>query len=280
MKLVYRWPGRRAPESLDVWIGPALCVFRPTPVGFDTLLVADLADDLYTDEVKQRIHALAGLVYELEPASVLAVAPPVQAVVAPAGGDPAPVMPPPVAAAFRNGWRMADLTGLGSRRAPDGTEVEDYGPGGGFSAVSGLTVAQMAVSAAPPRWDELDERFWPWEIDGWVPPLDFVPPGVPKKAGAPVDEPLVPPAPVVPPDVGAGEVKNDTVIEPAPTAPVDPTALDGWSSEDIAAARATLADVDAQAGGEAPLQRASFHVGRAIDKRHKVGAAQLAALRG
>lgn len=90
----------------------------------------------------------------------------------PAGGDVSPVYE----TARANGWEPLDLVGTGG---PFG----DPGPAGGYSPLTGLTLAQMALCVPPARWGpEMAAKVYPWEVEGWKRPgLDWIPPVVPLK---------------------------------------------------------------------------------------------------
>jgi len=85
------------------------------------------------------------------------------------------------------GWSDSDLEGTG--------EQDNPGPEGGTSLATGLFLAQMIVCSPPADWDTLKDHNYPWDIQGWGPPLEFRPPKVPAK-----------PKGEVPPD---GEVVHD-----------------------------------------------------------------------
>lgn len=85
--------------------------------------------------------------------------------------DPTPI---PVRAAMVNGWSPVDLLGAG--------EGGDWGPGGGRSHRSGLTMSEMALSRPPEGWAKAGDTRYPWEVLGWSPPgMDWTAPTAPSK---------------------------------------------------------------------------------------------------
>ena len=81
--------------------------------------------------------------------------------------------------AIRNGWSDVDLDGTGKDFDP--------GPGGGFSARAGLTLAQLSLCAPPPGWEVASATMYPWDVAGWTPPgIGFKSPNVPSKVPVPV----------------------------------------------------------------------------------------------
>ncbi len=116
------------------------------------------------------------------------------------------LLSPAVSRALANGWDARDLQlppGKPSYLDSRITDWQALGP-----AASGLTIAEMACCAPPPRWAEYrDTQQWPWEVPGFSRPVaGWTPPTLPRPA-APVREPV------------------DTGIDPAPETPDDDTRL-------------------------------------------------------
>ncbi len=100
--------------------------------------------------------------------------------------EAAPVSAPKISiqarVAFRNGWSVEDVAGTGLGGNP--------GKLGGFSPITGLTMAEMALCVPPKAWAEMRDVAYPWEAAAWRPPgVQFVPPAVPSKVVEPEPEP-------------------------------------------------------------------------------------------
>lgn len=79
--------------------------------------------------------------------------------------------------AVDNGWLAEDLAGAGI-----GGEV---GEAGGRGAFSGLTLAEMADSPAPPRWEAARQTRWPWELPNFtLRAANWTPPRLGRKSGS------------------------------------------------------------------------------------------------
>lgn len=78
--------------------------------------------------------------------------------------------------AVDNGWLAEDLAGAGI-----GGEA---GEAGGRGAFSGLTLAEMADSPAPPRWEAARQTRWPWELPNFtLRAANWTPPSLGRKSG-------------------------------------------------------------------------------------------------
>ena len=178
-------------------------------------MMAELDED---DDATTAIVARAAQLprYEVHRADALDIKPRLAAVLtsAPAASPaPAPVdhVSVAVAAAVRNGWRISDLEGTGENNNP--------GPLGGLSAVTGLTLAQMALCVPPPTWAEASDESYPWQLDGWRPPGEgFKSPSVASKV-----EPAPEPAAEEREEKAELDPDGDTTVEPGTVE--DPEAL-------------------------------------------------------
>lgn len=109
--------------------------------------------------------------------------------------------PPMIRAAKHNGWKAEDMEGAGQ----DG----EWGPDGGLGRATGLTMADMALSSPPPKWDSLRKTHWPWQCQGWKPPGEsWIHPALDPKVPSDVDE--------------AAEAAEVDVVDPASDAPTEP----------------------------------------------------------
>ena len=132
--------------------------------------------------------------------------------------------PPAFAAALANGWTGEDLAGTGL--------AGDFGPGGGISARTGLTGAEMALCRPPEGWAAAAATRWPWELLGFRGPgIGWAAPAAPVKPGGEriVAEPIRPDAETAPaPEAEANEPADDTfdpVVDEDETAPAGPESV-------------------------------------------------------
>lgn len=160
-------------------------------------------------------------------------------------GLPKPVeVAPMIRAALHNGWTSADLEGAGTD--------EQWGPDGGLSATTGLTMADMALCTPPPAWDKLRDTRWPWQVAGFKPPGDgWIHPILKDK-----DVPDAADPESVEAEAKAAEVAANPVIEvvdddqPLPDNPEK--LLSEFSQEQKEKAIVILAKLIHAAGGERP----------------------------
>jgi hypothetical protein len=150
---------------------------------------------------------------------------------------------PVVVMALRNGWAHEDLVGAGQHGRP--------GPDGGISTRSGLTLSQMALCAPPPSWAEAAATSYPWDLDGWRPPLGFRPGNPPPKAteekaevelkGPKVDPEELTDAtvttldgePVTPSEDGPQEAEHKLPADPEFPVDEHPAVLAGYPASDL-----------------------------------------------
>lgn len=86
-------------------------------------------------------------------------------------------VPPPIRQVFARGWRLEDLEGAG--------RGDQWGPEGGRSRLTGLTVLEMALAVPPPNWHAMAATSYPWESLDFQPPFpSWKPAGVPPKTQA------------------------------------------------------------------------------------------------
>lgn len=169
---------------------------------------------------------------------------------------------PSAEVAITNGWLAVDLAGTGAGGDP--------GPAGGCSPVTGLYLAQMALTAAPAGWDAKRTTHYPWEIEGWRPPgLDWVPPAVPSKR--PV-EAVPAPTPTEPTSEGATAFAGDTS-----TSEDDEAAPSAYEAA-IAAGMASKLDGPAEGDGDAAV--AAGYPADQVDEARRMAHALSAALGG
>jgi hypothetical protein len=178
-------------RSGDVTFGNVVLTFRLIK---DVGPVAEYPDSgLYADAIRARATAAKG--YQLLDAGEA----PAPAVVAPVAAPATPVVEPAAPEAWQvalnNGWKPEDLTG---------------GPGlwhGGLpSAVSGLSIADMAMVPPPERWAEVRHTHYAWEEDDFRPPFPGWRPGphlAPRRATASKPVEVIPAAPAAPADPSA-----------------------------------------------------------------------------
>ena len=182
----------------------------------------------------------------------------------PSSGDASPAC----VQALANGWTMADITGTGEL-------FGDPGPAGGYSPLTGLTLAQMALSTPPDGWSDLAAKVYPWEVEGWrMPGIDWVPPKVPSKRAAPTLPPEAsdPDQKTLDPDaagdIGPGEITDPEVYELAKAegriteidpanplhdvdgTPIDPAIAAGYPPEHVDGVRKLVHTLKAASDGK------------------------------
>ena len=171
--------------------------------------------------------------------------------------------------ALSNGWREEDLKGAGTNGDP--------GPGGGFSATTTLTAAQLSLVVPPPGWAELASTRWPWEIAGWSPAAlqGWRHPDVAPKIKDEVPPEPGEPLPAAPPPSSsetAAEPEPEPEPEPGPPEPLfDGRPLSHWlaeygTPEECDAAVVILQELrDAKSGTNPSFGQARYHL-----KKHKL----------
>lgn len=187
--------------------------------------------------------------------------------------------------AIGNGWTMADIQGTGE-------QFGDPGPAGGHSPVTGLTLAQMALSTPPDGWPDLAKKFYPWEVEGWrMPGIDWVPPKVPSKRAAPTLPPEAPDPdqktldPDAAGDIGPGEIDDPEaydlakaegriteIVEADPAVDLDGTAIDpavvaGYPAEHVDAVRRMVHQLTAAAGRPPTLNKVNWAIRKVNEEK-------------
>lgn len=164
--------------------------------------------------------------------------------------------PAPVRAALQWGWTESDLEGAGAG--------ERWGPEGGRSTRSGLTVAEMALVPPPPAWADQAETVWPWDLDGWRSPgIGWEPPRVPGKGanepeGEADDEASADTSSA--PDVESGEPEQEAEAVEYTEADADLLA-DALDAGQLAEARQVVAELLVESGGEEPHRnKINYHL--------------------
>ena len=139
--IIVKRAGRRRPGHVSVICGLSL-TFNSRRVGGQQVFCVEVADD-HAQAMAIQQFAQDHPSYEVIDGQQVPLAPMTPASVA--ASDARSTAPgelaAPVAAALSNGWSTDDLDGAGQR--------DDYGPGGGLSPVTGLTMGQMALSRPP-----------------------------------------------------------------------------------------------------------------------------------
>lgn len=168
---------------------------------------------------------------------------------------PTPGVPPMLAAAQRNGWTESDLEGAG--------QGGDWSLKGGTGKTSGLSVAQMALVKAPPNWLALQATHQPWEVTGWRPPDDFVPPVVKSKLTDKVQGPTTTVVKPEEPEEPAEKPAEKPAGDGSPSQVIE-DALADLDEDQRAGALMVLAELVKKANGSAPsIQKANHWIRKA-----------------
>lgn len=252
MKLLY--PQATPCRSLSIFMAGCELEFVPayTPEG-DLVMATALPEGEDADRVRKQARRMArvytvvsdeyGLTWRDRPPRGASPGTP-----APSGGrtpEQPDDTPPMIKAARHNGWDDRDLEGVGK----DG----QWGPEGGLSSTSHMSMADMALCRPPAMWKEHRDTKWPWQCEGFRPPTpEWKAPSLPDKAD---------PRPSTPESVEVVDESTtesgDRTVAPVPEGPAD---LDGdpieilreFTEEQREAALVILAKVIAEAGGERP----------------------------
>lgn len=197
--IIVKRAGRRRPGHVSHICGLAL-TFNPMRVGGQAVF-GTVVDDDHEKALELQRYCQGHPAYDVLDAAAVPSPPATAADLGatdPKGLGPGQ-MAPPVEAALAQGWTPDDLDGAG--------ENDNYGPGGGFSKRTGLTMAQMALSTPPGNWAEEQAAKYPWECVDWkTPGIGFVPPNAPAKVAPKAADPAdLPDEPVDTEDGEPGE---------------------------------------------------------------------------
>lgn len=202
--MFYGFQARRRRPSLETDLGPGLGVVRLELAELAATGAAFMVGETSDPAVIARAKRLGWSTWETDPRSP---APPAPARPASVAGS---TLSPVVQAALRNGWAAQDIAGSGAGG--------QWGLEGGRGQASGLTAAELSISAPPPGWEEVRATKWPWEVLGWARPgLAWSAPALPPKVER-VDAEVDPEEPPAPLPVNQEEEEE----EEEPTADVPP----------------------------------------------------------
>lgn len=225
------------------------------------VLVARLPLDETGRAIADRARQVGATVEVVDPDADLYKAPP--RAVPPSPPEPAALPPAtesPVdvmrARALELGWLADDIAGLD--RPLD------------VSMITGLSLAEHTLCAPPPTWSSEREGRYPQDCLDWHAPPAFVPRSLPPKVEP---EPEPEPEELAPEDVVEPEVVEETpeaeaelekATEPEPV-DVDDEALASYgTAEQVAEARAVIADLAEKKGGATPsLQQSNYYLRKA-----------------
>lgn len=235
--MFYGFQARRRRPSLETDLGPGLGVVRLELAELAATGAAFMVAETSDPAVVARARRLGWSVWEADPRSP---APPAPARVAPLASS---TLSPVVQAALRNGWAAQDIAGSGAGG--------QWGIEGGRGQASGLTAAELSISAPPPGWEELRETKWPWEVLGWARPgLAWAAPALPPKVER-VDADVDPEEPPAPTQADEPEDDERPVDEPEATDETQPARAKPAASASRTRsqeAMATVSETDATAG--------------------------------
>lgn len=182
--LIVKRQGRKTPHSIEL-CGVVIALVEMEVHGNRVLGAVVPNDHPKAPAIASTLRQAAGYVVEggppppppavLAPTPTSSIVPPVE----PSRPGSIPSVGDVLRIAATNGWSAEDI---------DGTGQGDPGPHGGTSRTTGLTLAQMALTTPPPRWEELRATRYPWDCDGWTPPGIFTTPAVPLKVVSPEGE--------------------------------------------------------------------------------------------
>lgn len=248
--IIVKRAGRRRPGHVSNICGLALS-FTHQIVDGQRLFCVEVADD-HPKAMELQQFAAGHTSYDVLNAVAVPPAPQTpESIASPKETGPGELAAP-VAAAVANGWSADDLDGAGQN--------DDFGPGGGFSAVTGLTMGQMAMSTPPDDWSEARATKYPWECVGWKPSwASFTPPSVAPKVPAVLEsepEPEVEPEPEAevdeePEPEPEPEVEPELEAEDDADEDTDPALAAGYPEADLTKARA-MAHAIVEATGQIP----------------------------
>lgn len=247
---IVRRGGRMFPPSMVVILGGVEVTFTRAWIEGERVMVATLDTEAPGTEEILRKCAMMSDVYRIPNRAPKVVAID-SAKPAPAGPPPAPMTPRDIA--LRNGWLVEDLAGAGL--------ADQWGPEGGLSTVSGLTMAEMALCSPPKAWRRPEQ--WPWEVGAWRGPApEWRPPLVPSKVRA-----VEPEAPAAAEPVDSPEPKLPPMADDA-AAPVDDPdaqievveALEGYGTEEEVTMATMVLEELVRSGGVPTRQKAGYHL--------------------